>query len=140
MVYFITGIPGTGKTTFAEKLLKRLPKAAWLDGDVVRTSISRDLGYTSKDRARNISRIFSITRMLVDDGRNVVISMVAPLRDERAKFKEYFQSYTEIRLTEVFERRPGTYYEFIYEESDYPVVEGIEAAESLLDGVVDYSI
>lgn len=132
MVYFITGPPGSGKSTVAERLVEKLPKAAWLDGDRLREGISRDLGYSHEDRAENISRAFSITRMLVDKGCNVVISMVAPVAAERRKFREYFRSYMEIRLESVFERRPDHHYDYDYEESDYEVIRGWDAAKKAL--------
>ena len=84
---WMTGLPGSGKSTIAEALLKRLRaqgQAAYgLDGDVLRTGLNRDLGYSPADRSENIRRGAEVARLMVDAGLIVVVSMIAPFRADR---------------------------------------------------------
>ena len=67
-VLWMTGLSGAGKTTIAlamiDKLKARNVKFERLDGDVVRASLTRDLGFTKEDRTKNIERITFVAKLL----------------------------------------------------------------------------
>jgi bifunctional enzyme CysN/CysC len=86
-VVWLTGIPGSGKTTIANLLDRRLHAlghhAYLLDGDNVRHGLSKDLGFTDEDRVENIRRISEVASLMVDAGLVVIASFISPFRTER---------------------------------------------------------
>ena len=87
LTVWLTGLPGSGKTTSATFLLDRLASdgvlAASLDGDVLRTGISADLGFSDEDRDENVRRAGEIALLLAEQGVVVVVSLVSPRRAAR---------------------------------------------------------
>lgn len=87
MIYLFIGQPGSGKTTMAELLVKRLGSGTvWIDGDDLR-EIFPNTDYSYSGRIRNIEKAFTIARFMSIKGRNVVISMVCPYRAIRDDLK-----------------------------------------------------
>lgn len=87
MIYLLIGQPGSGKTTMAELLVKRLGTGTiWIDGDDLR-EIFPNTDYSYSGRIRNIEKAFTIARFMSVKGRNVVISMVCPYRGIREDLK-----------------------------------------------------
>ncbi len=87
MIYLLIGQPGSGKTTMAELLVKKLgEETIWIDGDDLRT-IFPNADYSYSGRIRNIEKSFTIARFMSAKGRNVVISMVCPYRAIREDLK-----------------------------------------------------
>jgi adenylylsulfate kinase len=84
---WLTGLPCSGKTTIITELLKNL-SAARLEGDMVRQSLSKDLGFSKEDRAENLRRAATLAKMLNEFGVNVVAGFVSPYEDIRKKVKE----------------------------------------------------
>jgi bifunctional enzyme CysN/CysC len=86
-VVWLTGIPGSGKTTIANLLDRRLHvlghHAYLLDGDNVRHGLSKDLGFSDEDRVENIRRISEVASLMVDAGLIVIASFISPFRAER---------------------------------------------------------
>ena len=84
---WLTGLSGSGKSTIANLLEKRLVAEGrhtyLLDGDNVRHGLNRDLGFTEADRVENIRRIAEVSRLMVDAGLIVVVSFISPFRSER---------------------------------------------------------
>jgi adenylyl-sulfate kinase len=84
---WMTGLPGSGKSTIAGAFLARLHAggrmAYGLDGDVLRTGLNRDLGYSDADRSENIRRAAEVARLMVDAGLTVVVSMITPFQRDR---------------------------------------------------------
>jgi sulfate adenylyltransferase len=84
---WFTGLPGAGKTTTAEivavKLLELGRRATVLDGDVVRTHLSRGLGFSKEDRDTNIRRIGFVASEIVRHGGAVLCAAVSPYRATR---------------------------------------------------------
>jgi len=113
MIIWLTGQPGSGKTTIANELINKIKsdspsiKIINLDGDDLR-SISKNKDYSKKGRIKNISTAISIVRFLANKDYICVISIVAPyrfLRDELKEdfnFLEVFLHTTEIRGRENF--------------------------------------
>jgi adenylylsulfate kinase-like enzyme len=141
MVYFITGLPGTGKTTAAEKLCDIIKERTGiapvhLDGDNMRKCWSR-IGYEIEDRFENIFRIQMVAKLFHDYELDVVVSVVAPSKVSRNDFREAFKEgeYVELLLTKIHEMRPKHYYPN-YEPSDTkPEYKGEEGFEKLCETV-----
>lgn len=91
-VLWFTGLPGAGKTTLARlaaaELERRGRSVELLDGDVVRTHLSRDLGYSRDDRETNIERIAWVSSRLVRAGAVVVVAAIAPYAGSRRRARE----------------------------------------------------
>jgi bifunctional enzyme CysN/CysC len=84
---WFTGLSGSGKSTIANLLEKRLHAAGRhtyvLDGDNLRHGINRDLGFTEADRVENIRRVAEIARLMTDAGLIVLVSLISPYRADR---------------------------------------------------------
>ena len=91
---WFTGLSGSGKTSIANLLEKRLHAAGrhtyLLDGDNVRHGLSRDLGFTEADRAENIRRVAHVARLMVDAGLIVLVAFISPFRAERRAARDLF--------------------------------------------------
>jgi bifunctional enzyme CysN/CysC len=86
-VIWFTGLSGSGKSTIATALEKRLYSLGLhtyvLDGDNVRHGLNRDLGFTDADRVENIRRVAEVARLMADSGLIVLVSFISPFRSER---------------------------------------------------------
>jgi adenylylsulfate kinase len=85
---WFTGLSGSGKTTVAEALLDALKarghrRVELLDGDVVRTNLSKGLGFSREDRDTNILRIGFVCELLSRNGVIAIASAISPYRDTR---------------------------------------------------------
>jgi adenylylsulfate kinase len=84
---WFTGLPSAGKTTVANLVGRRLAERGrpveLLDGDVVRTHLSRGLGFSKADRDENIRRIGYVAGLLTGHGVIVLVSAVSPYRAVR---------------------------------------------------------
>lgn len=91
-VLWFTGLSGSGKSTIAAALERRLFQAGkqvyWLDGDNLRTGLNAGLGFTEADRAENIRRTAEVAKILSDAGQIVIVSTISPLRSLREKARE----------------------------------------------------
>jgi bifunctional enzyme CysN/CysC len=91
---WFTGLSGSGKSTIANLLDKRLHAEGkhtyLLDGDNVRHGLNRDLGFTEADRVENIRRVAEVARLMVDAGLMVMVSFISPFRSERRMARELF--------------------------------------------------
>lgn len=86
-VLWFTGLSGSGKSTIANLVEKKLHAAGhdtyMLDGDNVRHGLNKDLGFTDADRVENIRRVAEVARLFVDSGTIVLVSFISPFRSER---------------------------------------------------------
>jgi bifunctional enzyme CysN/CysC len=91
-VLWFTGLSGSGKSTVANLVEKRLLAQKChtytLDGDNVRHGLNRDLGFTDADRVENIRRVAEASRLFVDAGLIVLVSFISPFRSERRLARE----------------------------------------------------
>jgi len=111
---WFTGLSGSGKSTIASLLEKRLHAEGrhtyLLDGDNVRHGLNRDLGFTEADRVENIRRVAEVAKLMVDAGLIVLVSFISPFRSERRMARElfaegaFFEVYVDTPLAEC-ERR-----------------------------------
>lgn len=79
----LTGLSGSGKSTIAERVKNNMPDVIWLDGDIIRQYMSTDLGYTLKDRFENLKRIAGLSKVLNDQGFDVILSLISPSENLR---------------------------------------------------------
>ena len=119
-VLWLTGLSGTGKSTIAnlvEKKLLALGRHTYLlDGDNVRHGLNRDLGFTAQDRVENIRRVAEVARLMVDAGLIVLVSFISPFRSERRMARdlmepgEFFEVFVDTPLAIVEQRDPKGLY------------------------------
>jgi bifunctional enzyme CysN/CysC len=91
---WFTGLSGSGKSTIANLLEKRLfdkkLHTYLLDGDNLRHGLNRDLGFTEADRVENIRRVAEVARLMVDAGLVVLASFISPYSAERLMARKLF--------------------------------------------------
>ncbi len=97
---WFTVLSGAGKSTLAEmledELRKRGLKVEMLDGDVVRTNLSKGLGFSKEDRDTNILRIGFVAQLLTRNGVATIVSAISPYRDARNKCREMIGDFVEV--------------------------------------------
>ena len=86
-VLWFTGLSGSGKSTIANLVEKKLHAAGrhtfLLDGDNVRHGLNKDLGFTEADRIENIRRVGEVAKLMTDAGLIVLTAFISPFRAER---------------------------------------------------------
>jgi adenylyl-sulfate kinase len=96
----MTGLSGAGKTTIAlilvEELKKRGVRVERLDGDVVRESLTRDLGFSKEDRDMNIERVTFVAKLLSRNGVGCICSFISPYQEARDKVREATTNFLEV--------------------------------------------
>src|SRR5882672_9981451 len=99
---WFTGMPGAGKTTSASLLEQRLralgASAEMLDGDVVRTRLSKGLGFGKEDRDENIRRIGFVCELLSRNGVIVIVSAISPYRELRDEVRRQIPQFVEVYM------------------------------------------
>lgn len=94
-VLWLTGLSGSGKSTIAnivEKKLARMNRHTFLlDGDNVRHGLNKDLGFTEADRVENIRRVGEVAKLMTDAGLIVITAFISPFRSERDMVRSMMQ-------------------------------------------------
>ncbi len=144
-VVWFTGLSGSGKSTIAnmvEKRLHALGKHSFLlDGDNVRHGLNKDLGFTDADRVENIRRIGEVAKLMADAGLIVLTAFISPFRAERQLVRsmlpedEFIEIFVDTPLSVAEERdvkglykkaRAGELKNFTGIDSDYEIPENAE--------------
>jgi adenylylsulfate kinase len=101
---WFTGLSGAGKTTIADLVGAELERGGYLveylDGDVVRTHLSKGLGFSKEDRDTNIERIGWVASRLTRHGAAVLVSAISPYEETRRKARALVEEHG--RFVEVF--------------------------------------
>lgn len=145
MTIWMTGLSGSGKSTIANALEKRLfsmgRHTMLLDGDNVRMGLNKNLGFGEKDRIENIRRIAEVAKLMNDAGLIVLTAFISPYRKDRRSAREiigdnFIEVYVNTPLEECERRdvkglykaaRAGEIFDFTgitspYEEPENPGV------------------
>ncbi len=97
---WFTGLSGAGKSTVANVVIQELRargmKVESLDGDVVRTHLSKGLGFSKEDRDTNIRRIGFVAQLLSRNGVVAVVSAISPYRAVRDEVREMVTDFVEV--------------------------------------------
>ena len=99
-VIWITGIPASGKTTIANLLktylqTKNIP-VDMLDGDEIRATLSKDLGFSEQDRKEHNRRIIFIAKLLAKNGITTIIPLISPYRETRELARKEIPNFVEV--------------------------------------------
>jgi bifunctional enzyme CysN/CysC len=93
-VLWLTGLSGSGKSTIANALEKKLfsqgVHSYVLDGDNLRLGLNKDLGFTRQDRAENVRRVSEVSRILFDAGLVIIVALVSPYAQDRLQARALF--------------------------------------------------
>ena len=117
---WMTGLPGSGKSTIAVAL----EKALWdrgvhtfvLDGDNIRHGLNKDLGFSPEDRNENIRRIGEVAKLFTSAGVINVTAFISPYRSDRDQARalmgagEFIEVYVDCALAECERRDPKGHY------------------------------
>lgn len=99
-VLWFTGLSGSGKTTLAKLIEKELKargiRIERLDGDVVRQSLTADLGFSKDDRDKNIQRVTFVAKLLSRNGVGVLASFISPYRATRDWVRSEVTNFIEV--------------------------------------------
>jgi adenylylsulfate kinase len=97
LVLWFTGLSGAGKSTIADLVGEELERGGavveYLDGDVVRTHLSKGLGFTKEDRDTNVERIGWVAARLARHGATVLVSAISPYAAARATARELVEEF-----------------------------------------------
>jgi adenylyl-sulfate kinase len=99
---WFTGLSSAGKTTAARLLENRMrplgARVELLDGDVVRTHLSKGLGFSKEDRDENIRRIGFVCELLARNGVIVLVSAISPYRSVRDEVRRRIPNFVEVYM------------------------------------------
>lgn len=114
----MTGLPGSGKTTIALEVEKKLRAMGRnieiLDGDEVRKGLSSDLGFSKEDRQRHAKRVTYVAKVLTRNEVIVLVGLISPFRAfrqyARDEIGEFIEVFVDTSLEECIERDPKGLY------------------------------
>lgn len=120
-VVWLTGLSGSGKSTIADVLEKRLctqfkAHTYLLDGDNIRTGLNADLTFSAQDRTENIRRVAEVAKLMVDAGLIVITAFISPYRQDRERARalfpegEFFEVFVDCPLSVCQQRDPKGLY------------------------------
>ena len=135
-VLWFTGLSGAGKTTLARPILAQLESknilTFLLDGDEMRQSINKDLGYTEADRKENVRRSAEIAKLMRNKGAVVLCAIMSPTREMREMAKNiigennFYEIFVDANI-EICQKRDtkGLYKK--YEKGEIHDISGLDA-------------
>ena len=97
---WFTGMSGAGKSTVSERVYARLRESGarveLLDGDVVRTHLSKGLGFSKEDRDTNVRRIGFVSQLLSRNGVIALVAAISPYRAVREEVRKSIDNFVEV--------------------------------------------
>jgi adenylylsulfate kinase len=100
LILWLTGLSGSGKTTIANGMMSKLRNRNYLveilDGDVIRTNLSKGLSFSREDRETNLRRIHFVANLLSRHGVVVIVAAISPYRAIRNEFRSSTKNFIEI--------------------------------------------
>ena len=97
---WFTGLSGSGKSVIADEvakvLLHRNMNVERLDGDIVRKSLTKDLGFSKEDRDKNIERVTFVAKLLSRNGVATLVSFISPYREKREEARKVIDNFVEV--------------------------------------------
>lgn len=96
---YITGLSGSGKTTISMELQKLIQNSIVLDGDIIRNTINKDLGYDKESKIENIRRNNALIEILYDQGFTIIAAFMASISEERDKIFTICHNNYKVQLT-----------------------------------------
>ncbi len=157
-VIWFTGLSGSGKSTIAREVEKKLHNleilSYVLDGDNIRHGLNADLGFSIKDRNENIRRISEVAKLFYDAGVTVIICAISPLKEQRDKArtlvgKDFIEIFVDCPIEECEKRdvkclykkaREGKIKEFTGISSEYENPENPEIIIKSKEESIDESV
>lgn len=101
-VVWLTGLPSAGKTTLARRLADELGRrrraVEVLDGDEVRTRLTRGLGFTKEDRDENVRRVAWVAGLLARHGVMAIVALISPYRAVREEARAEIADFLEVHV------------------------------------------
>ncbi|PLR77892.1 adenylyl-sulfate kinase [Bacillus sp. V3-13] len=120
-VIWFTGLSGSGKSTVANEVAKRLFDQQInnyvLDGDNIRHGLNKDLGFSDFDRKENIRRIGEVSKLFIDSGQVILTAFISPFLEDRQLVRslleedEFIEVYIKCPLEECERRDPKGLYQ-----------------------------
>jgi len=102
VVIWFTGLSGAGKSTLAEHVAPKLrafgKRVEVLDGDAVRTHLSKGLGFSREDRETNVARIAFVAHLLARNGVVVITAAISPFRETRENARKLIGDFVEVHV------------------------------------------
>ncbi len=102
LILWLTGLSGSGKTTIARGVERELRERGCLvetlDGDVVRTNLSKGLGFSREDRDINIRRIGFVANLLSRNGVVAIVAAISPYRATRDELRQTNENFIEVYI------------------------------------------
>src|SRR5690349_6311446 len=99
---WFTGMSGAGKSTVSQIVYERLrgagAKVELLDGDIVRTHLSKGLGFSKEDRDTNICRIGFVCELLSRNGVIAIVAAISPYRAVREEVRSQLANFVEVNV------------------------------------------
>lgn len=115
--FWLTGLSGAGKSTIAIELSKALKLLSVpceiLDGDVIRSQLSSELGFSPQDRETNVLRVGYLCGLLNKHHINTIVALISPsnaTRDKLKKSLKFVEAYVDCPLEECIKRDPKGLY------------------------------
>ena len=97
---WFTGLSGAGKTTIGQAVEKELRSHGYnvtlLDGDTLRQTLGKDLGFSKADREENTRRISEVANSLISQGAIALVCVISPYRSQRAAARQQLVDFIEV--------------------------------------------
>ena len=135
-VLWLTGLSGSGKSTIAQHLERRLFEAGYfaqvLDGDNIRSGINNNLGFSVEDRRENIRRIAEVARLYVQSGIISINSFISPTREIRNMARQIIGTgdFLEIYINAPLEVCEGRDVKGLYKKARAGEIKGFTGIDS----------